>query len=289
MADHEPGRGEHRIAVRDLSVGHGDRLVIDGMDLSIPTGRVTAIVGANASGKSTLLSAIARQLSPRGGSVLLDGRDIHSYRRKEFGRLLGILPQAPIAPEGIAVADLVGRARYPHQRWYGQWNAQNEAAVARALELTDTVDLATRSIDELSGGQRQRVWLAFAIAQDAAVMLLDEPSTYLDLATQVEVLDILADLNAADGRTIVLVLHDLSQAARYADAMIALQDGRIEAAGTPAEVITEENLARVFGLRARVVPDPVTGTPLVVPLRRPPGRARGAGLLTVPTIERTTP
>lgn len=256
------------ITVQDLTVGHGDRIVLEGLSLTIPRGRVTAIVGANASGKSTLLAAIARQLAPRDGVVVLDGTDVAGIGRKELGRRMGILPQTPIVPDGISVADLVGRARYPHQRWFGQWNAENEEAVARALAATDTAHLATRIVDELSGGQRQRVWLAFAIAQDAPVMLLDEPSTFLDLATQGEVLDILADLNEHDGRTVVLVLHDLSQAARYAHEMIAIQDGRVEAVGAPDDVLTEANLARIFGLRARVIPDPVTGTPLVIPLRR---------------------
>lgn len=256
------------ILVENLSAGHGERLVLEQLSLTIARGAITAIVGANASGKSTLLSALARQLTPRHGSVHLDGRDVATFGRKALGRRMGLLPQSPLVPDGITVADLVGRARYPHQRWFGQWNAENEEAVVRALELTDTAHLASRIVDELSGGQRQRVWLAFAIAQDAPVMLLDEPSTFLDLATQGEVLDILADLNAHDGRTIVLVLHDLSQAARYAHEMIALKDGRVEATGSPEAVLTEANLERIFGLRARVIADPVTATPLVVPLRR---------------------
>lgn len=256
------------IAVEHVTATHGDRIVLEDLSLTIPRGRVTAIVGANASGKSTLLAAIARQLALRDGVVLLDGQDVTALGRKALGRRLGLLPQSPIVPDGITVVDLVGRARYPHQSWFGQWNTENEDAVARAMELTDTTHLASRVVDELSGGQRQRVWLAFAIAQDAPTMLLDEPSTFLDLATQGEILDILADLNEHDGRTIVLVLHDLSQAARYAHEMIALRDGRIEAVGAPDAVLTEPNLDRIFGLRARVIADPVTGTPLVVPLRR---------------------
>jgi iron complex transport system ATP-binding protein len=258
-----PGlQGEH------LRLGYDDREVVHDLSVQIPTGQVTAIVGANACGKSTLLRALARLLTPRAGTVRLDGSDIHKLATKAVATRLGILPQQPIAPEGLTVADLVARGRSPHQRWFTQWSAADEAAVVAALELTGTMDLATRPVDELSGGQRQRAWIAMALAQGAPTMLLDEPTTFLDLAHQVEVLDLLADLNEREGRTIVLVLHDLNQACRYAHHLIAMRGGAIVAEGPPASVVTAELVADVFDLAVRVVDDPETGTPLVVPLAR---------------------
>jgi iron complex transport system ATP-binding protein len=258
-----PGlQGEH------LRLGYDDREVVHDLSVQIPTGQVTAIVGANACGKSTLLRALARLLTPRAGTVRLDGSDIHKLATKAVATRLGILPQQPIAPEGLTVADLVARGRSPHQRWFTQWSAADEAAVVAALELTGTMDLATRPVDELSGGQRQRAWIAMALAQGTPTMLLDEPTTFLDLAHQVEVLDLLADLNEREGRTIVLVLHDLNQACRYAHHLIAMRGGAIVAEGPPASVVTAELVADVFDLAVRVVDDPETGTPLVVPLAR---------------------
>jgi iron complex transport system ATP-binding protein len=244
--------------------------------VSLPPGRITTIVGANACGKSTLLRGLARLLAPAAGRVLLDGQPISALPSKQVARTLGLLPQSPTAPEGIAVADLVGRGRYPHQGWFRSWSADDERAVTAALEATGSLELAGRRVDELSGGQRQRVWIAMALAQDTDVLLLDEPTTYLDVTHQVEVLDLLVDLNRSRGTTVVTVLHDLNLAARYSDHLVALKHGRVVAAGAPAEVVTEAVVQDVFGLRCRVVPDPVAGTPLVVPVGRHHGAADDA-------------
>jgi iron complex transport system ATP-binding protein len=254
------------LAAVDVSLAYDDRVVVDRLSLTIPTGRVTAIVGANACGKSTLLRGLARLLSPRRGTVLLDGDDIHRLPTRAVATRLGILPQQPVAPEGISVADLVSRGRHPHQRWFRQWSVVDEEAVARALAATEIGDLADRPVDELSGGQRQRVWIALALAQGTGLMLLDEPTTFLDLAHQIEVLDLLADLNEREGRTIVLVLHDLNLACRYAHHVVAMKGGGIVAEGSPREVVTAETVAQVFGLACRVIDDPMTGTPVVLPV-----------------------
>ncbi|MEM7094660.1 MAG: ABC transporter ATP-binding protein [Actinomycetota bacterium] len=251
-----------------LSHSYGGPLVIDELTTTIPTGRVTAIVGANGCGKSTLLRILSRLLRPAKGSVLLDGTDIHQRPTKEVARDLGLLPQAPRAPEGVVVRDLVRRGRYPHQRLFDQWSRDDEAAVASALERTGMDEYADRAIDELSGGQRQRAWIAMALAQETPVMLLDEPTTYLDIAHQVDVLDLLSDLNQYEGRTVVMVLHDLNQACRYADHLIAIAHGRILAEGTPGDIVTAELIEQVFGLPVEVIDDPVTGTPLCIPLTR---------------------
>jgi iron complex transport system ATP-binding protein len=264
--------GPSPLGARALSLAYDDRIVVDGLDIAIPDGRITVIVGANASGKSTLLRGLARLLKPRGGSVYLEGRDLQRMPTREVARRLGLLPQAPTAPDGITVADLVSRGRHPHQPWFRQWSPEDEAAVASALAATRTLDLADRPVDELSGGQRQRVWIAMALAQDAPIMLLDEPTTYLDLAHQIEVLDLLAELNRTRHRTIVLVLHDLNQACRYAHHLVAMREGGIAAEGPPAEVVTERLVRNVFGLNTRIIADPVSGTPLVVPI----GAARPA-------------
>jgi iron complex transport system ATP-binding protein len=256
------------LSAEDLTLAYDDREVSRGLSVAIPPGKVTAVVGANACGKSTLLRAFARLLKPRAGAVLLDGRDIHSLPTREVATRLGILPQAPVAPSGIKVVDIVARGRYPHQRLVRQWTDADETAVAGALEVTGTLDLATRRVDELSGGQRQRVWIAMALAQDTAIMLLDEPTTFLDLAHQIEVLELLAELNRAQGRTIVLVLHDLDHAARYAHHLVAMRDGAVVATGDPSEIVTEALVRDVFGLESRIIPDPVTGTPMVVPIGR---------------------
>ena len=259
---------QHTLDALNLRLAYDKRVVAEDLSLAVPPGRITCIVGANACGKSTLLRALARLLKPAGGTVLLDGDSIHRLPTREVATRLGILPQTPIAPEGITVADLVGRGRYPHQGWLRQWREDDEAIVTWAMQLTGTLDLAGRSVDELSGGQRQRVWIAMTLAQGTPLMLLDEPTTFLDLAHQVEVLDLLVDLNRAEGRTIVLVLHDLNQAARYSHHLVAIKDGRVVAAGEPAVVITEQLVRDVFELECRVVPDPVTGTPMVVPIPR---------------------
>ncbi|MEU5952513.1 ABC transporter ATP-binding protein [Streptomyces sp. NPDC047525] len=252
----------------DLSLAYGNRLVVDGLDLSVPPGRITAVVGANACGKSTLLRALARLLAPRGGAVHLDGRALHSIPSRELAQRLGILPQSPVAPEGLTVIDLVNRGRSPHQTWWRQWSKSDEDAVHQALAATGMSDLADRPVDELSGGQRQRAWIAMAVAQGTPVLLLDEPTTYLDLAHQIDVLDLITDLNRRENRTVVMVLHDLNQACRYADHVVAMKSGRIAAEGTPAEVITVDTVRDVFELKCRITPDPVSGTPLVIPMGR---------------------
>nr|WP_218880851.1 ABC transporter ATP-binding protein [Kineosphaera limosa] len=251
-----------------VRLGYGERTVVDELDLSIEPGAITVIVGANACGKSTLLRALARLLTPSSGRVLLDGADLHRRSTKEVARTLGLLPQSPVAPEGIVVADLVARGRSPHQRMFARWSPADDEAVAAALEVTGTADLADRSVDELSGGQRQRVWIAMALAQRTDVLLLDEPTTFLDISHQVEVLDLLTDLNRLRGTTIVMVLHDLNLAARYADRLVAVAGGRVYAQGAPGQVLTQEVVQEVFGLRSQVVPDPVSGTPIVLPIGR---------------------
>ena len=260
--------GESRLSAVGLSLGYDDRPVVSDLDLAVPDGKVTVIVGANGCGKSTVLRGLARLLRPTSGAVLLDGRSIHQQPSREVARTLGLLPQNPLAPEGLTVVDLVGRGRHPHHGPLRRWSAADDAAVAGGLELTDTLDLAHRPVDELSGGQRQRVWIAMALAQETDLLLLDEPTTYLDVAHQVEVLDLLLDLNAARGATVVMVLHDLNVAGRYADRLLAMREGRVVAAGPPSEVVTPALVRDVFGLEAQVIDDPVSHTPLVVPLGR---------------------
>ncbi|MFJ6135898.1 ABC transporter ATP-binding protein [Kitasatospora sp. NPDC092286] len=268
MPDHLVPAGpapDHRLEARGLTLAYEARTVAEGLDLRIPDGRVTVIVGPNACGKSTLLRALGRLLKPVRGAVLLDGAELARIPTKRIAQRIGLLPQSPTAPEGISVADLVSRGRQPHQSWWQQWSAEDEEAVAEALERTSTAELAERSVDELSGGQRQRAWIAMALAQGTDILLLDEPTTFLDIAHQVEVLDLVRRLNVERGRTVVAVLHDLNQAARYADHLVAMRDGQIVAQGAPGEVVTAELVREVFGLDSVVVPDPVTGTPLVVP------------------------
>jgi iron complex transport system ATP-binding protein len=259
-----------RLAAEALTLRYtADVTVVDELRLVVPDERITCIVGPNACGKSTLLSSLARLLRPADGQVLLDGQAIHGQPTKDVARRLGLLPQSPTAPEGLAVADLVARGRFPHQRLFQQWSPQDEVAVEEALRVTRTDELRHRPVDELSGGQRQRVWIAMALAQDTPILLLDEPTTYLDVAHQLEVLDLLRELNDTRGRTIVMVLHDLNEAARYADHLVAMHAGRIVAEGPPAEVVTVEVVRRVFGIDSVVIEDPVSGTPLVVPVGAP--------------------
>ncbi|MHA7261665.1 ABC transporter ATP-binding protein [Arthrobacter sp. TMN-37] len=250
---------------------------MDGLSVVLPPGRVSVIVGANGSGKSTLLRGLARLLKPSGGSVLLDGRDIRSLPARAVARTVGLLPQAPVPPGGITVAELVGRGRYPHQGWFRRWAPEDDAAVAEALRATDTLAFADRLVDELSGGQRQRVWIALALAQQTDILLLDEPTTFLDVAHQIEVLDLITDLNRRSGTTVAMVLHDLNLAARYADHLIVLKDGCLAAQGPPAAVVTPGLVQEVFGLRCTVIADPVAGTPLVVPVGRHHPAAHPAG------------
>ena len=249
-----------------LTLAYDNLTIVDELSLQIPTGEVTMVVGANGCGKSTLLRALARLMKPAGGQVLLDGTDIHTRPAKEVAKRLGLLPQTPTAPDGITVRELVSRGRYPHQGLFKRFSKEDEAAVLRALEMTGTTELANRPVDELSGGQRQRVWIAMALAQETGLLLLDEPTTYLDIAHQLEVLDTIAELNRTRGITVVIVLHDLNLAARYADHLVALKDGKIYASGHPSVVVTEQTVKEVFGMPSRVIPDPVAGTPLVLPI-----------------------
>ncbi|MGM1018221.1 MAG: ABC transporter ATP-binding protein [Actinomycetota bacterium] len=257
-----------QLAATGVTLAYGDRTVIDGLDLQVSPGKITTIVGANGCGKSTLLRALARLLTPTAGEIVLDGKALHSWHTKEVARVLGLLPQSPIAPEGIAVADLVGRGRHPHQKVLARWSAHDYEVVADALAATGISDLADRSVDELSGGQRQRVWIAMALAQETDILLLDEPTTFLDVAHQIEVLDLLTDLSVARGTTIVMVLHDLNLAARYADEIIAMKDGRVHATGAPQDIVTSELVEDVFGLPNQITVCPVSGRPLFTPIGR---------------------
>lgn len=255
-----------RLEAHEVTLAYEGNVVTEDLDLDVPDGRVTAIVGPNACGKSTLLRALARLLRPKVGSVLLDGEEIHRLPTKEVARRLGLLPQSPIAPDGILVGDLVARGRTPHQTLFQQWSQEDESAVRLALQATGTLDLVERSVDELSGGQRQRVWIAMALAQRTDLLLLDEPTTFLDIPHQLEVLELVAELNHAAGRTIVIVLHDLNLAARYSDHIVAMREGRIVATGPPHDVMNAETIGEVFGLDCVVIDDPVSHTPLVVPI-----------------------
>ncbi|MGS2643575.1 ATP-binding cassette domain-containing protein [Streptosporangium sp. LJ11] len=250
-----------------LTLSYDKRVVASDLNVTIPDGSFTVIIGPNACGKSTMLRALARMLKPRTGAVHLDDAVITSLPSKEVARRLGLLPQSSIVPDGITVADLVGRGRYPHQRLMRQWSREDEVAVAAAMRSTDVTDLADRCVDELSGGQRQRVWLAMALAQETPILLLDEPTTFLDIAHQIEVLDLCADLHER-GRTLVAVLHDLNQACRYATHLIVMRDGRIVAEGDPASIITAALVEEVFELRCEIIDDPQSGTPLIVPETR---------------------
>jgi iron complex transport system ATP-binding protein len=255
-----------RLTARGLTLSYGSADVVHALDLDVLDGGITAIVGPNGCGKSTLLRALGRLLHPRAGQVVLDGRSIHSMRSRDVARALGLLPQAPVAPEGLTVADLVARGRHPHQSWVSQWSREDERAVAEALAWTGMAELADRTLDELSGGQRQRAWLSMALAQDTSVLLLDEPTTYLDVAHAIDVLDLVDRLHDERGCTVVTVLHDLTLAARYADRIVVMKDGRVAAVGDPADVVTAELVEDVFGIRAAVLDDPVSGRPLVLPI-----------------------
>ncbi|MGK5443547.1 ABC transporter ATP-binding protein [Micromonospora sp. URMC 105] len=253
-----------------MTLAYERRIVAEELSVAVPDGSFTVVIGPNACGKSTLLRALARTLRPRAGTVLLDGRDIHALPSRAVARTLGLLPQSSVAPDGITVADLVARGRYPHQGLLRQWSREDERVVAESMAATGVAELADRPVDELSGGQRQRVWIAMALAQQTPLLLLDEPTTWLDVAHQIEVLDLCARLHEEQGRTLVAVLHDLHHAARYATHLIAMRDGRVVAEGDPRDVVTAELVQEVFGLPCRIVEDPETGTPLVVPATRRP-------------------
>ncbi|MEV0218791.1 ABC transporter ATP-binding protein [Streptomyces sp. NPDC050704] len=256
-----------RLAARGVTVGYGDRIVIDELDVAIPPGVITTVIGPNGCGKSTLLRTLSRLLKPTRGTVVLDGDDIGRLRTRDVAKKLGLLPQSPVAPEGLTVSDLVARGRHPHQSWLRQWSSDDAAVVERALAMTEVSDLADRPVDSLSGGQRQRVWISMTLAQGTDLLLLDEPTTYLDLAHAIDVLDLVDDLHES-GCTVVMVLHDLNLAARYSDNLIVMREGSILAQGHPRDVITAELLQEAFGLRAMVIDDPVGDRPLIVPIGR---------------------
>ncbi|TYB39540.1 ABC transporter ATP-binding protein [Micromonospora sp. AP08] len=260
-----------RLVGEALTLGYDRRTVAEDLTVAVPDGSFTVIIGPNACGKSTLLRALARLLRPARGTVLLDGADIHRRPARQVARTLGLLPQSAVAPDGLTVSELVSRGRYPHQGLLRQWSREDERVVDRAMADTGVAELADRPVDELSGGQRQRVWIAMALAQQTPLLLLDEPTTYLDIAHQVEVLDLCARLHEEQGRTLVAVLHDLHQAARYATHLVAMRDGRVVAAGDPRRIVTTELVEEVFGLPCRIIEDPETGTPLVLPAVRRSG------------------
>ena len=255
-----------RLQAVGLTVGYGDHVVVKDLDLSVPDHAITTVIGPNGCGKSTMLRALGRLLKPMSGHVLLDGERIDKVSTKHVATELALLPQAPLAPEGLIVRDLVARGRHPRQSWLRQWSRDDEQVVAQTLAWTSMTELADQPVDQLSGGQRQRAWIAMALAQETDLVLLDEPTTYLDLSHQIDVLDLVRTLNHEHGRTIVMVLHDLNLAARYSDHVVAMHDGVIVASGAPADVITPDLLREVFGLDALVIEDPVTGKPLVVPI-----------------------
>jgi len=265
-----------RLRAEGLTLAYGDAVVLENLDLDVLDSRITAVIGPNGCGKSTLLRALGRLMRPRAGQVLLDGKRIDRMRTREVATQLGLLPQAPIAPEGLTVGDLVARGRQPHQNWLRQWSRDDETIVAEALAWTGMLELAERPVDELSGGQRQRAWISMALAQGTDLLLLDEPTTYLDLAHALEVLDLVDRLHDDLARTVVMVLHDLNMASRYADTLVVMKNGRIVRLGDPGEVLREAMLAEVFGLRAQVVDDPVSGRPMVVPIGRRHDRRRAS-------------
>lgn len=258
---------EAALRAEGVTLGYEGRVVSEDLHLDIPTGGLTVIVGPNACGKSTLLRALARLLSPQQGRVLLEGADIHRMKSRDLARRLGMLPQSSVSPESITVADLVARGRHPHQSVWRQWSAHDKIAVTEAMTAAGVVELAGRYVDELSGGQRQRVWIAMLLAQETPYLLLDEPTTYLDIAHQIELMELLTDLHRS-GRTIVAVLHELNQAARYATHLVAMRDGAVVASGAPGEVVTPHLIRECFGLPVHVIEDPVSGAPLVIPIGR---------------------
>lgn len=258
----------HVFQAEQLVAGYDDKVVLQGITLAIPSNKINVIIGANACGKSTLLKTMARLIKPKSGQVMLNDKPIDKIPPKQLARILGLLPQSPIVPEGISVADLVGRGRFPHQSIFRGWTDRDYEAVDEAMRIMNISELANHNVDELSGGQRQRVWIAMALAQETDILFLDEPTTFLDITYQVEILDLLTDLNRKRGTTIVMVLHDINLSARYADYIFALYQGKLVAEGEPSKVITSTLVKDVFGLECIVIEDPVSGSPSVVPKGR---------------------
>lgn len=268
--------GLSTLEARDLVVAHGDRVIIDGLEISLPRGQVTAIVGPNGCGKSTLLNTLARILPPRGGSVLLDGQEIHRLPAREVARKLALLPQETSAPEGMTVEDLVRFGRQPHQSWLSQWSREDQRAVGKAIRAARLEGMEQRVLDELSGGQRQRAWIAMAVAQSTPLLLLDEPTSALDLGHQIEVFELIRHLTTRHGKSVAMVVHDLASACRYADRLIAMRDGRIIDQGAPAEIMTPALVETLYGVHCDILPDPASGAPLLVNIRRATGAAAPA-------------
>jgi iron complex transport system ATP-binding protein len=276
MSQREPD-GAPALAAEGLSIGYGRTTIVHDLHLTIPRGAFTVLVGPNGSGKSTILRSLARLLGTQSGTILLDGASIADLPAKELARRIGVLSQSPAAPEGLTVRDLVQQGRYPHRSLFGRWSGRDEESCAHAIALTGMDAFQDRPLDSMSGGERQRAWIAMALAQETDILLLDEPTTFLDLAHQLEILDLVADLVHERGKTVVAVLHDLNQAARYGDHMVLLKQGRVVATGRPAEVMTAAAIADVFGVAASVISDPVTGTPMCVPAGREGRRGSNGG------------
>jgi iron complex transport system ATP-binding protein len=264
----------HNLKAKQLTLAYDGAPIIRNLNLAIPTGKTTVLVGANGCGKSTLLRGLARLLKPKSGMVYLDGKGISQLKAKTVAKKMGMLPQSPVAPEGLTVRDLVAMGRYPYQSWLQQWSKEDEQQVAEALEITAMTELADRDLDNLSGGQKQRAWIAMVLAQDTDILLLDEPTTFLDLSHQVELLDLLDELQQIKGKTIVMILHDLNLSCRYGDYLVAIQQGKVYATGTPQQVMTEEMVRDVFNLECRIVPDPLADTPMCIPMGRKTRRSK---------------
>ncbi|WP_027630475.1 ABC transporter ATP-binding protein [Ruminiclostridium cellobioparum] len=258
----------HLLKANNIVAGYDKKIIIDGINITIPSNRISVIIGANACGKSTLLKTLSRLIQPVSGEIVLGEKKLTDIPPKQLARVLGLLPQSPVAPEGITVADLVGRGRFPYQSFFKGLGKKDYEAVEEALEIMGITSLANHSVDQLSGGQRQRVWIAMALAQQTDILLLDEPTTFLDISYQVEILDLLTDLNRNRGTTIVMVLHDINLSARYADYLFALRKGKLIAEGTPSDIITEELIKQVFDLDCQVIRDPVSASPFIVPKGR---------------------
>ncbi|USB33128.1 ABC transporter ATP-binding protein [Paenibacillus sp. YPG26] len=258
----------HLFKAEQVTSGYDHKAVVQGVSLVIPSNQISVIIGANGCGKSTLLKTLARLIKPESGTITLNEKPIGRIPPKQLARVLGLLPQSPVVPEGISVADLVGRGRFPHQSWHSGWTRKDTEAVAEAMRIMNITELANHHIDELSGGQRQRVWIAMALAQQTDILFLDEPTTFLDITYQVEILDLLTDLNRKYGTTVVMVLHDINLSARYADHIYALYQGELIAEGKPSEVITSSLVKDIFGLDCSVIEDPISGSPLVLPIGR---------------------
>ncbi|WP_410511099.1 ABC transporter ATP-binding protein [Paenibacillus sp. BR2-3] len=254
-----------RLHAEQLSIGYAEAMIVDSLNLTLPTGKITALVGANGSGKSTILKTMARIMKPKSGSVMLDGKSIHTLPTKEVARQLAILPQNPTAPDGLTVTELVSYGRYPHQKGFGTLTTEDRRIITAAIAVTGMESFSDRPIDRLSGGQRQRAWIAMALAQQTDILFLDEPTTFLDMAHQLEVLQLLQKLNELEGRTIIMVVHDLNHASRYAQHMVAIKSGKVISEGPPVEVMTTNVLREVFGIEADIMADPRTGVPLCMP------------------------